>query len=553
MFREATTTLEHRLGGRRLALLQALGLLGVLVLVAVLVYGDHARNGGWIGDAWVTRAWYVLYPHRDFFSAVGHMLDLESMGSRPANAVYRVTLNEWFGADTGAWYAWQIASGIGMCVALYALMRELGVRYLDAAAVVVLLVVFPAAASVWLWSPIVHASLSIALAAVGFLLALRAFRAEGRRRLALHVASLGLFVVSLLLYEVCLPFFLASFLLYALRAPRREAAKRWLADCAVLLPLALAISGSTEARDQGIGGALDHAAEMASQLPELVLERLLPFDGAGVLGFVLIVALYGWAVLTVRRRAEQDPLRRRLRSLLGIAGAGLVVVVLGYLIYVPGLDYYRPLAGGIADRVNAMPAIGWTLFLYATLALLATLLTQRLRRGALLAAVGTGALALALGLSWVSPIEEESGHYVEAYQEGERMLDIVERAVPDPPANAAIWTFAQPVEVAPGVPVFANHWNMSAAVALLYRKRSVRSFVGFLGTRFECTSRGVIPTGHPEYPPPPPGELGQFGSRYGRTFFVDTVDGEFAPIDSRARCLELRQAFARATELRPGA
>ncbi len=549
MFRERTTSLEDRLGARRLAVVQTLGLAALLTLVAVLVYGEHARDGGWIGDAWLTRAWYALYPHGDFFATVGHFLDLDSMAARPANAVYRVALNGWFGADTGAWYAWQIGSGICMCLALYALMRQLGMRYLDAAAVVTLLVVFPASSSMWLWSPIVNASLSIALGAIGFLLALRAFRAEGRRRLLLHGGSLLLFVVSLLLYEVCLPFFLTSFLVYVLRAPRREAAARWLLDCLVVLPLALAVSGASEARGSGVGGAIDHAWNMASQLPDLLLGTLLPFDGAQALAFALLLVLYGWSGWTVWRRAEQDPLRRRLRALLAIAGAGLVVVLLGYLIYVPGLDYYRPLAEGIADRVNAVAAIGWTIFLYASLALLATLVTQKLPRAPLVATGATAALVLALGLSWVPPVEEESRNYVAAYEEGERMLDLVERAVPDPQPGAAIWTFAQPVEISPGVPVFANYWNMSAAAALRYHRHTVRSFVGFLGTRFQCTPEGVIPTGHPEYPPPPTGELGRFGSRYGRTYFVDTVSGRFAPVDSRARCLELRQAFPRATEL----
>ena len=551
MFRERTASIEARLGARRLAWVQALGLAGLLVLVAVLVYGDHARLGGWVGDAWLTRAWYAVYPHTDFFSTVGHFLDLESMAARPANAVYRVALNGLFGADTGAWYGWQIGSGVVMCLALYALMRELGVRYFDAAAVVTLLVVFPAASSVWLWSPIVHASLSIALGAVGFILALRGFAAAGRRRLVLHGASLLLFVVSLLLYEVCLPFFLASFLLYALRAPRRDAVRRWLADLLVLVPLALLVSGASAAEGgNGVGGAIDHAGAMAGQLPGLLLGTLLPFDGAQPLAFVALLALYGWAGWTVRRHGQQDPLRRRLWALLGIAAAGLVVAFLGYLIYVPGLDYYRPLAEGIADRVNAVPALGWTLFLYATLAILATLVTQKLRQAPLVALAGTAAMALALGLSWVSPIEEESSRYVEAYEEGQRMMGIVERAVPDPPRDSAIWTFAQPVEISPGIPVFANYWNMTAAAALRYHDHSIRSFVGLLGTRFRCTPKGVVPVGA-EYPAPRPNHLGRFGSRYGRTFFVDTVNGQFAEVDSRARCQELRLAFPRATEFPP--
>lgn len=552
MRRETITTVGDRRSAARLALLQGLGLFILLTLAATLVYGEHARDGGWVGDAWVTRAWYLLYPHDDFFATVGHFMDLNSMGARPANAVYRVTLNEWLGGDTGAWFAWQIASGVCMCLALYVLMREMGMRFLDAAAVALLLVVFPASLSLWLWSPVVHASLAITLAAAGFLLALRGFGAQGGRRLALHLGSLLLFVLSLLLYEVCLPLFLASFLLYASRAPRREAAARWLLDCVVLLPLALAVSSGTDARSQGIGGSFDHAVDMAGQLPGLVLGTLLPFDGARVLAAIAVLAVYAWAIFAARHPSTSEPVRHRLRSLLGITVAGLVVAVLGYLIYVPGLDYYRPLAAGIADRVNTVPAIGWTLCLYALAAMLATLLTQKLPRAPLLAALGTGALALALGLSWLTPVADESRAYIAAHDEGEEVLDVVTRAVPDPPPGAAIWTFAQPIEAAAGVPIFANHWNMSAAAALSYGRPDVRSFVAFPGTRFQCRADGVVPGRHFEYPPPPPGQLGRFGSRYGRTYFVDTVQGQFAELDSRARCQELRLAFPRATALPPG-
>lgn len=527
-------------------------LAGLLVLIAVLVYGDHAANGGWVGDAWATRAWYALYPHTSFFSTVDHFLDLNSsMAARPANAVYRVALNDWFGADTGAWFAWQAASCVLMCLAVFALLRELGLRYLDAAAIAALLAVFPASVSLWLWSPIVHASLSIALAASGFLLALRGFERQGRPRLVLHAASLLLFVLSLLLYEVCLALFLASYLLYALRAPRPAARARWLLDCLVLLPLALVISSSSDSRDQGVGGSIDHGAKIVEQLPNLLFERLLPFSAAPLLGALAVVAIYGCGFWTIRRRATGDPVGDRLRRLFAITAGGLVVIALGYLIYVPGLDYYLPLAEGIGDRVNAVAGIGWILCLYALVAMLATLLTMRLRRRTLAAALGTAALALALGLSWLSPIADESRAYLAADEASDRVLAVVQRAVPDPPRGSVIWTFGQPVEAAVGVPIFANYWNMTAAVQLRYHDRHLRSFVALPGTYFECRADGVVPGGHSEYPPPGPGKLGDFGSRYGRTYFVDTERGQFAGIDSRSRCLELKQAFRLSPTLPP--
>lgn len=539
-------------GKPRAAALQPLAVIALLTLIAVLVYGENARDGGWVGDAWLTRAWYVLYPHNDFFATVGHFLDLNSMSARPANAVYRVALNEWFGGDTEAWFAWQIASCVCMCFAIYALLRELGLAFLDATAIVVLLAIFPASAAIWLWSPVVHASLAIALAAVGFLLALRAFRAEGRRRLALHLASLLLFLLSLLLYEVCLPLILASFLLYALQAPKRQAARRWLVDCAVVVPLALLVSGPSESRGQDVAGSFSHAIDMATELPTLLFEKLLPFESAPWLAALALAALYAWGLRTMLRRVD-DRVGPRLRRLFAVNAAGVVVIALGYLVYVPGLDYYHPLATGIGDRVNAIPALGWVLFLYSLVAVLATLLTQRLQRRQTAVVLLTGSLAVALGISWLAPIADESRAYVAATEEGDRVLEVVERAVPDPPRGSAIWTFGQPVEISPGVPVFANYWNMTGAVALSYHDRHIRSFVALPGTSFECRADGVVPGGNFEYfPPRQPGVLGRFGSRYGRTWFVDTVRGQIAAVDSRARCLEVSQTFPRSPQLPRG-
>lgn len=535
--------------GRRRAALQALGLGLLFCAVAALVYGDHVRDGGWVGDSWLTRAWYATYSHTGFLDTVGHFLDLNSMNARPANAVYRVALNEWFGADTGAWFAWQAASCVLMCLCVYALLRELGVAFFDAAASTLLLLLFPASLSLWLWSAVAHASLAIALGCVGFLLALRAFRAQGRRRWLLHGASLLLFLLSLLLYEVGLPAFLASFLLYGLRAPRRQALRRWLVDCLVLLPVALAVTSSTEANDQGLGGALGHAGEMAAGLPPLLFGRLLPLGSLRPLAFVLLAAVYATAFAVLVRLPAGDPRRARLRTLFSLTGAGLVVVALGYAIYVPGLDYYTPLGAGIGDRVNALAAVGWCLALYALAATIATLATLALRRAPLYAGLATAGLVLALAVAWLASIAEESRAYVDASREGGRVLGVLERAVPEPRRGTAIWAFGQPVEISPGVPVFANYWNMTGAVALLYHDHHVRGFVGLPGTRFECRRHGMVPHQSPEYAPPPAAELGRFGSRYGRTWFVDTVSGQFAAMSSRRDCLAMRDAYRRSPQL----
>jgi hypothetical protein len=292
---------------------------------------------------------------------------------------------------------------------------------------------------------------------------------------------------------------------------------------------------------------------MAGQLPDLLFGRLLPLGSVRILAVIAMVALYACGLVVIRRQPAPVPLAGRLRFLLALTGAGIVVILLGYLIYVPGLDYYQPLGRGIGDRVNAVAGIGWVLCLYAFAAMVATLVTMRLRRATLVAAIGTAALTVALGLSWLAPIADESRAYVGADEQGYRVLRVIRRVVPDPPRGAAIWAFGQPVEAAVGVPIFANYWNMTAAAELTFHDRHVRSFVALPETYFECRGTGVVPEGNPEYPPPAPGNLGYFGSRYGRTYFIDTERGQFAVIDSRRQCMEMRQAFPLSPELPPGA
>jgi hypothetical protein len=357
-----------------------------------------------------------------------------------------------------------------------------------------------------------------------------------------------MFVLSILLYEVCLPIFLASVLLYTLGAPRRTAVTRWLLDCLILLPIALIVTGSTEARDQTFGSSISHAGDIAAQLPTLLFGKLLPLGSVRPSAFLALAAIYVCAVIVVRRPATPAPARERLRFLLGATGAGLVLIGLGYLIYVPGLDYYLPSATGIGDRVNAVAAIGWVLCLYTLLALIATLCVLALFRSPVYAGAITIGLTVALGVTWLAPIGEDSKAYITAKDEGDRVLDVVKRAFPQPARDSAIWAFGQPVEVAPGVPVFANYWNISAGVELTFHDTSVRGYVAFPGTMFECRSYGVVPRGF-EYPPPPPGRLGRFGSRYGRTYFVDTVRGQFATLDSRRQCLRMREEFVPSPQL----
>ena len=532
---------------------QALAVAVALSALAAALFGRHAMDGGFIGDAWATREAYVFSPHAGFLGTVGYFLEASNIATRPLYAVYRVALNETLGPHAGFWLAWQGATCVLMSLSIYLLLRRLSFSFVDAGVVALLLLLFPAASALRLWTPVIHAPLAIAMVAFGFLLALSAFEAHGPRRLLLHGASLILFAASVLLYEVALPVLLASALLYRLNTRWKTAATRWAIDCAVLLPIALTVTRSSESagQDQSTSGLLPHAARMLEQSLTLLTTVILPFGGAQwhVLG--LIVLLPCVAALVARRLPPSDPARTQLRRWLAVLAAGLIVVALGYAIYVPGIGYYEPLGAGIANRVNAVPGIGWVLALYALIMLSATLALRGLRDAPILTP-GLAALACALiAVGWVRSDLRDADAYTSSYQEGQRVLASIGAALPKAPSNSTIWTFGQPAEIAPGVPVFGNTWDMTASVQLLYEDPSLRSYVGFPGTTFDCGRRQIVPGGNPNYTQAPPGQPNEFASPYGRTYFVDTTTGRVQQIRTPRECRNAKRSFPRSPYL-PG-
>lgn len=507
----------------------------VLAVIAGIVYMPQAIHGGFISDAWSNRALYVFSPDHGFFGKIGYLAEQSNISPRPLQAVYLALLNSIFGSHVGFWLTWDVATNVGMCLAFYLLLRKLGFRFFDAGVIAALVLVFPAAVSIRFWLATIWGPASLAFVCFGFLLALEAFEARTlRSKLLLHAASIGFFVLSLLLYEIALLVILAGILLYLLRAPWREALARWIADCFVLGVIALTVTlKSTEGHAETEMGAFKHGRLILEQAKTLFMTVIMPFDSARwyLVLLVLLVPVVGVLVWWLRDKA--DPMRAELQRWLVTMGAGAIVVLLGYVIYAPGTDYYQPLLKGIGDRVNLVPSFGWVLMLYAGAMILATLLLREVPRARRWISVAA-ALPLALiAAGWLSVIGEFSGYFTRAYQEDVRVLTTMQEHLPHPKQGSTIWTFAQPVEIGPAVPVFGNTWDMTQSVRLKYDDPTLTSLVAYPESEFECAPEGVNPKGRyavdgvtpPEYITP-----------YGKTYFIDTTSGENALIGNRKQC-----------------
>jgi hypothetical protein len=535
---------------RRSASLQFAVVFLALAVIAAVAYEPQAINGGFLSDAWANRANYVFGSAHGFFNKISELGSQPNISPRPLQAVYLVLLNSIFGGHTGFWLTWQVATNVAMCASFYLLLRKLGFRWFDAGMIAALVLVFPAVTSVRFWLATIWGPASLTFVCLGFLLALKAFETNRlRNKLLLHAASLLLFATSVLLYEIALLVMLAGICLYLLRAAWREAVARWIADCIVLGVITLTVTHSSGGHLETEMGIWPHARLIFSQAKTLAATIMLPLDSDKWNLLLLLLLVPAGALLYWWLRDRTDPIQADLRRWLTTMAFGLGIVVLGYVIFAPGTDYYEPLNPGIGDRVNLVPSFGWVLMLYAAAMLISTLVFRdipRVRRWiSVFAAVGCALIAV----GWLRYNSTYSGYFTKASEEDQRVLAAVKAAVPDPQPGDTIWTFGQPVQQAPGVPICCNTGDMTASVRLAYDDGTLESFVAYPGTEFACHPEHLVPAG--TYLEPLQASA-EHGEAYGTIYFVDTSTGEVARINSQRQCKAASKRFELSPELPTG-
>ena len=332
----------------------------VLSLITLLMCSVHVRSGGLYYDDWSVVA-LGRFPLR---GGLLHGLWLD-YGQRPGQVLYYAGLDAVFGLHTALRLALAAVMVMLEVTCLYALLRHLGLAVRHAVAIAALSLTFPSSDSVWLWGIVSLTSLAIAAALLGLLLALRALEHSGPRALALHATSLSLYAASILSYEVfAIAGCLAGFL-YVRAAGFKRARVRWVLDIVTIggaLSLArvvLPIDVATPSRMQSLAGMVGHAGLIARDGARVTGAAVLPvagvspWVGAGLLAIVLTAAA------GLRRRLPAGvTARMELERWLAIAGAGALVALAAWAVYVPAPNHYSPATVGTVNRMNAGAAIG---------------------------------------------------------------------------------------------------------------------------------------------------------------------------------------------------
>jgi len=428
----------------------------------------HIRRGGFYYDDWAVLATGRFPPPGGLLH--GLWLDY---GQRPGQVLYYATLDRAFGLHSAPRLALAAAMVLVEAVCLYALLRRLGLAARHAGVIAALSLTFPFSDSVWLWGILSLTSLAIAAALLGVILALRALDSSGGRALALHVASLSLYAVSIVSYEVFAVAGTLVGLLYVRAVGFRRARARWALDVVTIgvtlavVRTALPIDVATPSRTQSLAGMVAHAGLIARLGVRLLGAAALPIHGVSPwVGVGLLAAVLAAAALQRPWRAGDAGVE--LRGWLAVAGAGALVAVAAWTVYVPAPDHYAPTAWGTVNRVNAGAAIGIAILLYASLMLLARMLARLARRPAGAAGVAAGVAALGLGAAYVRQTAVDAHAWDRAAADQRRLLADLHAVLPRLPKRAIVYAYNAPRTVGPGIPVLNTNLDLTDAVRISY-------------------------------------------------------------------------------------
>jgi len=496
------------------------GVLG-LGVIALAMCSAHIRHGGFFYDDW------TLLDLGRFPGPRGVLDGLWTIyGQRPVQVLYYAALYQLAGPDAALRLALAAAMVVLEATCLFALLRALGLAAWHAFAIACLSLTFPFSDSLWLWGVLSLASLALAVWLLGVILALRALQSSGGRALALHGASLSLYVASMLSYELVAVAGCLVGLLYVRAVGVRRARVRWAFDVAailgtlafarVALPRDLATPGLT----QSPSGMVSHAGLIIGRGIRLIGSAAMPLDG--VVGCALLLAVLAVAAALRLRLPHADPARAELGRWLAIAAAGALVAISGWAVYVPASDHYTPGASGTINRMNALAAIGIAILVYAALVLLTRLLARPTRLSASVASIALAAGVLALGAGYLQRSAADARAWDAASAAQGQLLANLHAAQPRLSSGATVFVFDAPLVLAPGIPVLNTTLDLTNAIRLSYSSPQLEG-VRVLGPGgVQCSSRGPLAAG--------------VAGTYGSSYLVDLAARRAVPLLDRAAC-----------------
>jgi hypothetical protein len=535
--RRARTALSEVVADRTLGAPE-LGIVSLLLLVlGAVVLGHYVLHGGFYTDDWV-QASETRYPAHG--GLIGHLRAFDVTWYRPGQYLYYPAIHTLLGLHMKAYLAWAALCAVAMSVALYALLRVQGLPVLESFATAALVLVFPYSSSTRLWSSTCVTSIAITLYLVGTIVVLRSLAGRSRRPLLVHALGVAIVLCGVMTYEVVAPAALLSIVFYVRATPdRRRAVKAWIVDLVLVGGILAFVTSGRQQQVHSFGDEVSHGWLIFRQSLDLWPAIVAPYGAVPVriaVGALIVVALA--ALVVARLLPRSDPARRDLLVWLGVLGAGVVAIAVGYAMFLPADDYYSPATLGIGDRTNGFAAVGWSLTVVALVRLAVTLVFRDVRRGRVVLAAGLALAVGAVGVGYAQRLRDEANVYVASFTAQQQILATMHATIPDPPHDSTIFLVRHTPWAGPGVPVYAQWWDMYGAVRLTYHDPSLWGYpIVPPVSSLACGATAVQSSPAPYGAPAP----------YGLAYVLDMSSGIATRITSRAVCRQPVAAVGVAT------
>ena len=499
---------------------------GLLAGVAILVYGQHVRHGGFYWDDWSHASDY-----RDEGWQFAVNLWHDVLPGRPALAALLPVPYAVFGNDVGAHLAMAVGLGTATSLCFYIFLRALSIEPSGAFAISLLSLLFPWSEAARVWPTASINNLAVCAYLLGTVVALNGLRLEGRRAVLRHGMAALLYLLSLLIYEVAGCAIALSIVLYRTRTSLRRAATRWLFDV-LLVVVVLSVSAVYTSRVRHVGSLAERITDVpqfSKQGVSIFASSFLPsaLDSTVPKGTVLVACalITGYASFLAR-----DPSRKTLRRWLGVLAVATLGLASAYVMFL-GSGLY-PNYAGVDTRLHVFAGLAFAALCYAVLVIVVELLPLG-RRGAL--AILTGA-TLAVAIGFGNRLREDIGRWDRATIAQGEFLSALKQTVKKPAGGSTIFSFGYPAEVSPGIPIFTDFWDLNGALRLTFNDPSLKGLPIYRPGGIICDKSFVYASSSGV----------EHASPYGRTTFVDVTAHRLLAIRSRSACKASR------TQFRPG-
>jgi hypothetical protein len=493
-----------------------------LTIVGALVYAPM-RHGGFYLDDWSNAADALYPPGRE--SAVSYFSEFTLY--RPVLVAYLPLVYFVFGTHMVLQLVWSAIIAVFASAMLYGVLRTLSVPGLHAWLLAALTLVYPWFDSTRLWATGSLITLSVGFTFAGLWLALVGLE---RRSWRLHGGAAVLYLMSIWTYEVTLPLIATAGVIYVAKAGWRRARTRWGVDLAVVIVGGLWIATQTKQESFGLSADIQHLKAIFTSGGTILGRTLLPVGEqrtALALAVLLCVALGGVAMLVLDRARSGVRGDWGLPGWMLLAGGGLLMAALGWVMFIPANVYFTPSVYGVTNRVNALAGFGAVICVYGAFGIAGELVARVRPAARHLAIPTTIGLALLLGVAYIGVLERHIKIWNAAFHAELAGIGEMRMQLPTLAPGTTVFTSDYPAYQTLGVPIFSAPWDVNGMIKLQYKNGTLSAYPILQGLRLVCRAGGVSLEGT---------GFATVTTGYGGTQLLNVHTGEHSQPRSRREC-----------------